>query len=177
MKKQTIFILFLCVFVLSAGSAFGETVKENPSFYSFAEVAQKLPALWTSKPADVMAVMEAYPDFTCRKHYDILSCQSVNNKYSAEIHLNFQFMSEDDDAELSRTVFTMLINTAEDVQKVIENLWLPGMKAANLMGGASRKDVITLYFSTADTLMTVSFPWNYTGSVWMITVDMGLIRG
>ena len=177
MKKQMILILCIGVFFLSAGSAFGETVKENPSFYSFAEVAQKLPALWTSKPADVMAVMDDYPDFTCRKHYDIISCQSVNNKYSAEIHLTCQFMSETDDAELSGAVFTMLINTAEDVQKVIENLWLPGMKAANLMGGVSRKDEITLYFSTGETLMTVSFPWNYTGGVWMIMVDMGLIRG
>ncbi len=177
MDKKALLILFLCIAVFSAGPVLGETVKENPSFYSFAEFVQGLPDLWEAKPADVMAVMNEYPDFICRRSHDIIGCQSVNNKYCAEIHVNFQFMSEDDDAELCQTVFTMLINSAEDVQKVIENFWLPDMRAANLSGGFYREDEIKVHFRTENTLMTVSFPWNYTGEVWMIMVDMGLIRG
>ncbi len=177
MNKKELLILVLCIMVCAVGPVSGEPVRENPSFYSFAEIVQKLPELWGAVPADVMAVMEEHPDFSCWRSYDIIGCQSVNNMYSAEIHVNFQFMSEDDDAELTRTIFTMLINTAEDVQKVIENFWLPDMKAANISGGPYREDEILLYFSSENTMMTFSFPWNYTGDVEMIMADMGLIRG
>ena len=177
MKNRFFFLLVFCTVILAACPAFGETVRENPSFYSFAEIAQKVPAMWLSKPADVLALMENYPDYTCRRSYDLIGCQSVNNQHSAEIHLNFTFSSSEDNAELSQMVFSMETNTPEDVQNVIEKCWLPDMKPANIMGGFYRPKEIKLYFRTEETLMTVMFPWSMDGKVSMIMVDMGLIRG
>ena len=110
MKNRFFFLLVFCTVILAACPAFGETVRENPSFYSFAEIAQKVPSMWLSKPADVLALMENYPDYTCRRSYDLIGCQSVNNQHSAEIHLNFTFSSSEDNAELSQMVFSMETN-------------------------------------------------------------------
>ncbi len=177
MKNWIAFLLIICFVLMTAGMVSGETVNENPSFFSFTEVVQKLPELWTAAPAEVMGIMDNYPDFKCWKRYDIIGCQSVNNKYSAEINVNFKFSSEEEDAEFVQMFFTMMINTPEDVQKVIEGFWLPDMKAANMRGGNYQKDEVMIRFKSENTLMTVSFPWSAEGEVWMITVDMGLIRG
>ena len=177
MNLRLYIIAILCFFLTAAGSVSGETVLENPSFYSFAEVEQKLPELWLAQPHIVDAIMDLYPDFVCLRSYDLMGCRSVNNKYSPEIRVNFRFSSGDDDAELIGTVFPMMINTPEDVQKVIEAFWLPEMKAAHIMGSAYGDEEVTLYFSSENTLMKVSVPWGEDGSVRMITVDIGLIRG
>ncbi len=169
---MAISMLFLLAIPVSA-----DTVMENPSLYSFADVVQKLPEIWTKNPADVQKLMETYPDFNCWHRYDIIGCQSVNNIYSAEIIVNFQFTSEADSAELKRCNFSMMIDSHADVQKVLQLFWLPEMKAAKIGDVQFPDGEVTLYFSTDETLMTYTVDFNNEGVPWLIMVDMGLIRG
>lgn len=177
MKNKLILIFVLSLAVMFVLPVSAEEVRENPSFYSFSEIVQKLPKMWIANPIEVMEMMKSYPDFECWRSYDIIGCASVNNKHAAEIHVNYQFSSEDDYAEFTGCTFTMLINSSEDVQKVIESFWLPDMKAARIWGADYPDDQVTLYFSSGDTMMTYSIPWDNDGNIWMIMVDMGLIRG
>ena len=176
MKNKNFAILFVITIIFVCPVFAHAQDRENPSLYSFGEIVKNLPQKWLAVPDDVMKMMEDYPDFECWRSYDIVGCQSVNNKYSAEIHVNYQFTSEEDDAELVRTVFTMPVNNTQDVQNVIENFWIDGMKAANISGAQYPTNQVTLYFSSENTLMTYNIDWGSNG-VWLVLVDMGLIRG
>ena len=100
--------------------------------YSFADIVQKLPKLWMSDPLEVMDMMKDYPDFICYRSHDIIGCTSVNNKYSSEIHVNYQFTTDKDDSEFVRATFSMAINSSEEIQKIIEAFWIDGMSAAKI---------------------------------------------
>ena len=177
MKVKMLFLLILSLVLLVSIPASAENVRENPSVYSFAEIVQKLPDLWTTGPLEIMDLMKDYPDFECWRSYDLIGCVSVNNKRSAEIHVNYQFSSDADDAEFIGAVFTKQINSSEDVQKIIESFWLPGMSIANIWGADYPDDQVTLYFSTENTLMNVSVPWPAEGGLWLVIVDLGVVRG
>ena len=176
MKNKFYILITLIILLTTALVSSAETVRENPSLYTFSEIVQKLPKLWIANPIEVLELMEQYPDYTCWRSYDVIGCQSVNNKYSAEIFVNFQFSSEDDYAEFIHTVFTMQVNGSENVQKVIEEFWLDGMAPANIMGADFPEDKTTLYFCTDETMMKYTIHWGTEG-IWLLTVDMGLIRG
>ena len=176
MKTKYLFLLVLFTVLLTAFSAGAENVRENPSLYSFAEVVKTLPGMWTANPLEVMEMMEDYPDFECWRRYDMVGCSSVNNKYSAEIFVNFSFSSEEDDAEFVHTFFSMMVNGTEDIQKVVEAFWLDDLKAARISGASYPDGQVTLYFSNENTLMKYSIDFG-TDGVWLVTVDMGLIRG
>ena len=177
MKRIFIFVLFLAVMLSVILPVSAESVRENPSVYSFAEIVQKLPKIWLSSPAEMMDMMKEYPDFTCWRSYDIIGCTSVNNKYSAEIHVNYQFTTDDDNGEFDQAYFSMLIDSSEDVQKLIEAFWLPGMSVANIWGAKYPEDQITLFFSAGDTMMKYSIPMSGNGEFWLVNVELGMIRG
>ncbi|MBQ6509670.1 MAG: hypothetical protein IJI07_09390 [Flexilinea sp.] len=176
MKRFILLAVTACFFLLTA-IAYADPLRENPSVYSFAEIVQKLPKMWTSSFDEVTEMMKQYPDLVCRRSYDIISCTSVNNKYSAEINVNLQFTSEKDDAEFVQTVFTYMIDSTEEVQKILELFWLPEMKAANISGTHDPADRITLYFSTDNTMETYSIYFNEKDTVWLVIVSFGIIRG
>lgn len=163
--------------LVTALPALADSVRENPSVYSFAEVVQKIQQLWDTGPVETMDMMKKYPDFECWRSYDIIGCTSVNNKYSAEIHVNFQFSTEDDDGHLEQVNYSMIVDSSEDIQKLIEAFWIPGMSVANIWGAKYPEDRITLYFSTEDTMMKLSIPMTENGEFWLVNVEMGVIRG
>lgn len=177
MKYNVLLTAVLCLFLVLCIPVSADTVMENPSIYSFAEVVQRLPELWTSNPDTVMELMEDYPDYICWRRYDIIGCQSANNRYSAEIHVNFLFSSQEDSAELIRTNFTMLIDSQDDVQKLMSMFWLPDMKAARISGASFPDDEVTLYFSTDETMMSWATSFTKEGKPWSVMVDMMLVRG
>ena len=121
-------------------------------------------------------MMKDYPDYECWRSYDIVGCRSVNNRYSSEMFVNFQFSSDDDYAEFSQAVFSAMVNGTEGVQKVIEALWIDGLEPANILGAEYPENQVTLYFSTEDTMMNYIINFGLEG-VWLVTLDMGLIRG
>ena len=171
-------LVILVLFVLPASADQG---KENPSVYSFADIVQKLPKLWMSDPLEVMDLMKDYPDFICYRSHDIIGCTSVNNKYSSEIHVNYQFTTDKDDSEFVRATFSMAINSSEEIQKIIEAFWIDGMSAANISGAYYPADQIILYFKTYElvnqTMMTVTVPMAEDGGLWLIMADFGIVRG
>ena len=175
--RLTILVIFLML-VLPASADQG---RDNPSVYSFAEIVQKLPGMWDTDPLSVMDLMNNYPDFVCYKSHDIIGCTSVNNKYSSEIHVNYQFTTAEDDAKFVRATFSMAINSSEEIQKMIEAFWIDGMTAANISGAYYPPDQIILYFKTNEnvgqTLMTVTVPMAEDGSLWLIMMDFGVVRG
>ena len=176
--KAVFWLLITAVMILTAVMPVSaEDLRKNPSMYSFAEIVQKLPVMWTEKPDAVTEMMEKYPDFECWRSHEIMGCSSVNNKYSADVNVNFQFSSEEDEAELVRAVYSMEIDKAEDIQELLENFWLPGMAAANISGSRYPEGQIRLYFSSENTLMLFQTPVSEPGKYWYITVDMGIIRG
>ena len=177
MKRILLLTVTVCLFLMSACAASADPLRENPSVYSFAEIVQKIPKMWDASFDEVTEVMKQYPDFVCRRSYDIISCTSVNNKYAAEINVNLQFTSEKDDAQFVRTVFTYMIDSTEDVQKLLELFWLPEMKAANILGTHDPDDRITLYFKTDSTMETYSIYFNEEGLAWLVIVNLGIIRG
>lgn len=177
MKRIIIIVLFILMMLPTVFSVSAESLRENPSVYSFAEVVQKLPDIWLSNPVEMMEMMKDYPDLECRRSYDMIGCTSVNNKYSADIHVNLQFSSEADDGQFEGAYFSMLVDSSEDIQKLIEAFWLPDMSVANIWGAKYPEDQITLYFSTENTLMTYSIPMSDSGEFWLVNVELGIIRG
>lgn len=176
MKRWIFLIMIISILLVFPLAALAEEYRENPSLYSFGEITQKLPKMWLANPIEVMEMMKEYPDYECWRSYDIIGCRSVNNRYSAELFGNFQFSSDDDYAEFSHAVFSVVVNGTEGVQKVIETLWIDGLEPANISGAKYPDDQVTLYFSTEDTMMTYNIKFGKNG-VWLVTVDMGLIRG
>ncbi len=174
--KRLILMTSICVLLILTVPAAADTVRENPSLYSFADVVHKLPKMWLANPIEVREMMREYPDYECWRRYDIIGCNSVNNRFSAEMFVNFQFSSEDDYGSLSRVVFTTMVNGPEDVQKVIEAFWFDGLEPANISGAKYPDDQVTLYFSTEDTMMTYNISFGSEG-VWLVTVEMGMIVG
>ena len=59
---------------------------------------------------------------------------------------------------------------------MIETLWIDGLEPANISGAKYPDDQVTLYFSTEDTMMKYNISFGTEG-VWLVTVDLGLIRG
>lgn len=177
MKRIFFLTVTICLFLMTALAASADPLRDNPSVYSFAEIVQKLPQMWDRSFDEAEEMMKQYPDFVCRRSYDIISCTSVNNKYAAEVNVNLQFTSEKDDAKFVRTVFTYMIDSTEDVQKILELFWLPDMKAAKISGAYDPDDRITLYFSVEDTMETYSIYLDEEGSAWLVIVNFGVIRG
>ena len=177
MKRIVLSAAIAVFFLLIALPVSADALRENPSVYSFAEIVQQIPDMWNASPDVVMNMMKQYPDFVCRKSYDIIGCNSVNNKYSAEINVNMQFTSEKEDAEFVRSVFTYMIDSTEDVQQLLELFWLPEMKAANISGTHDPADQITLYFNTEKTMETYSIYFNEDSNVWLVIVSLGEIMG
>ena len=175
-RKLLICLLFTAVFFFLCSPSFGQSVRENPSFYSAAEIIQKLPKMWTANPTEVKEMMEQYPDFTCWRGSDTIGCQSNNNRNCAEIYLSLGFTSEDDYAEFDHVTFSMQINSTEDIQKVVESFWLEDMQPARIMGANYQNNQVTMYFSTESTMMKISIPFSDSG-VWVILADIGLVRG
>ena len=176
-SKSIVFVLVIAAFVLNVlpSSADGY-VRENPSFYSVAEIVQKLPQMWLANPIEVTEMMERYPDFTCWRGSDTIGCQSNNNRNCAEIYMSLGFSSDDDYAEFQQVIFSMQINSTEDIQKVIESFWLDDMKPAKIWGAEYPAGQVTMYYSAGDTMMKYSIPFSDSG-VWLVSVDIGLIRG
>ena len=177
MKRFILLAAVVCALLMTAIAASADPLRENPSVYSFAEIVQKLPKMWNASFDEVTEMMKQYPDFVCRRSYDIISCSSVNNKYAAEINVNLQFTSEKDDAEFVRTVFTYKISSTEDVQKILELFWLPEMKAANILGTHDPEDRITLYFNTEKTMETYTIYFDEKDTAWLVIVNFGIIQG
>ncbi len=177
MKSLNPIIIALCILLLCIIQVSAENLPDNPSVYSFAEIVQKLSDIWDSTPTDIMKIMEQYPDFVCYRGYDIIGCQSVNNRFSNEIHVNYQFSSDDDNAEFVHAAFSTMIDSSEDVQDYIEKFWLPDMKVASIWGASYPDNQLTLYFSSENTIMTVNVPFAENGSLWMIMLEFGVIRG
>ena len=177
MKSVFFRFLILAALLMVVIPVSADKGKENPSVYSFAEIVQALPEKWTANPVEIMEMMKEYPDFVCYRSHDIIGCTSVNNKYASEVHVNYQFTSEDDNSEFVQAVFSMKIDSSEEVQKIMEAFWLNDMRSANITGAYFPNDQIILYFSAGDTMMTVTIPMKEDGSLWMIMVDFGLIRG
>lgn len=175
--KRSCFLLFAMIFLMMAGSVSADSVRMNPSLYSFAEIVQKLPSMWLANPIEVTEMMNEYPDFVCYRNFDVIGCQSVNNKFSSEIHVNLQFTSDDDNAEFQRAVFTMPIDSSEQIQTVVEQFWLDGLSAAKIGGAGFPEGQIVLYFSNDSTLETYTIYMTESGGFWLLTVDIGLIRG
>ena len=169
--------LLLLFFLFSGPAAADDPLMDHPSLYSFAEIVQKLPGIMTSTPAELMKVTSQYPDHICWWTYDIVGCQSVNNRYSAEISVNYKFSSEADDAELEKITFMMSVDSQADVQKVMELFWIPGMKPANITGAKYPDGEVTMYFSTDEILQTYMISFNTEGKPWLIMVEIGMIRG
>lgn len=179
MKARVLFLIMLVMVLFTVSSAAGDSARQNPSMYSFAEVVQKFPEMWLSTPDKVLDVMKDYPDFVCWRSYDIIGCVSVNNKFSSEVHANFQFTSDKDDAEFVRAVFTMQIDSPEEIQSLIESFWLPGMAAANIWGGEYNESEIKLQFCSEETMETYLIPISKTDQYEYrtVTVDIGMIMG
>ena len=176
-KRQVLLFFIIGLFVSLVMPAAAETLRDNPSLFSFAEIVQKLPKLWDANPIEVTEMMRKYQDFECFRSYDIIACTSVNNRYSAEIHANYQFSSEDDYAEFTHATFTMMIDSSEDVQNVIESFWLPEMSILNIWGAEFPDNQITLYFGSEETMEKYSVFLDPEGKPWLLTVDLGHIRG
>ena len=177
MKNKSIVIMMIAALFLTVfSSSAGENVRENPSFYSVAEIVQTLPQMWIANPIEVMEMMDRYPDFTCWRGSDTIGCQSNNNRNCAEIYLSLGFSSDDDYAEFQHVIFSMQINSPEDVQKIIESFWLDGMKPAKIWGAEYPAGQVTMYYSAEDTMMKYSITFSDSG-VWWLSVDIGLIRG
>ena len=177
MKRIVLVALMTVISLMIVLSASAEPLRENPSVYSFAEIVQQIPEMWNAGPDEVSEMMKQYPDFVCRKSYDIIGCTSVNNKYAAEINVNLQFTSEKEDAEFVRTVFTYKIDSSEDVQNILELFWLPEMKAANILGTHDPAGQVTLYFNTEKTMETYSVYFDEDDNVWLVIVNFGEIMG
>lgn len=176
MKKTIPLMLFILLLMGIFSNTSAENDRENPSLYSFGEITKKLPKMWLANPIEVMEMMKEYPDYECWRSYDIVGCRSVNNRYSAEMFVNFQFSSDDDYAEFTHAVFSTMVNGTEGVQKVIESLWIDDLEPANISGAKYPENQVTLYFSTEDTMLNYNISFGSDG-VWLVTVDMGLIRG
>ena len=109
MKLKSCFFVF--VFILLAFlPAQADRVRENPSLYTFGEIVQKLPKMWSANPIEVMEMMKTYPDFSCWRGGDTISCHSNNNRNCAEIYVSLEFTSFDAYAEFDHVTFTMMIN-------------------------------------------------------------------
>lgn len=175
MKLKTIFALMMFILLFPL-PAFSEPMRDNPSLYSFSEIVQRLPQMWTANPFEVMEMMDEYPDFKCVREFDTVSCSSVNNRTCAEILLNLDFTSEDDYAEFDHVTFSIMLNNTEEIQKIVEAFWLDDLEPANISGAAYPAGQVTLYFSNENTLLTYGIPFNETG-VWLLRADFGLIRG
>lgn len=165
-------MMFCCFHAVSA-----DPLMDNPSVYSFSEIVQKLADNWSFTPAGINELMEFYPDYVCRRSYDIISCQSCNNRYSKEIRVSYEFTSELDTAELESCSFVMRIDSQADVQKTLECFWLPGMKVLNISGAAIPEGTVTLYFGTENISMRCSVSFSSEGKPFMLMVDMAPIRG
>jgi len=177
MGKKRIIFLFIVVMTLTVISPiFAENVKENPSVYSFAEIVKNLPQMWMANPAEVKRMMTFYPEFSCNRNADVISCQSLNNRNCADINVELKFTSEDDYAEFEHVTFTMEINNTEDVQKTIENFWFEGLKPAKISGASYPQGQVTIYFSMDNTLVCYAIPIDKTG-VRFLQVDFGFVRG
>lgn len=177
MNKKLIFCLLLtAVFFLSCLPSFGQSVRDNPSFYSVAEIVQNSPKMWMANPTEVTEMMKKYPDFTCWRGSDTIGCQSNNNRNCAEIYLSLGFSSNDDYAEFDHITFSMQINSTEDIQKVVESFWLEDMQPAKIMGADYQNNQVTMYFSTENTMMKISVPFGESG-VWVILAEIGFVRG
>lgn len=176
MKGRSL-LFSLLVILFMAGSVSADRIVENPSFYSFAEIVQKLPEMWTSDPSAVSEMMNEYPDFVCYRSYDLISCESVNNKYSAEIHVTYQFTSEQEDAEFDYVVFSMPVNSTEQVQQVVEKFWLDGMAPAKISGFEFVGNRSEFYFRNDSTMESYSVYFGDDGAAWLILINIGFIRG
>ena len=120
MKKIIPLMMFILLLMSIFSDISAENNRENPSLYSFGEIIKKLPKMWLANPIEVMEMMKDYPDYECWRSYDIVGCRSVNNRYSSEMFVNFQFSSDDDYAEFTQAVFSAMVNGTEGVQTVIE---------------------------------------------------------
>ena len=169
--------LFVFVFILLVIlPAQADQVRENPSLYTFGEVVQKLPKMWSANPIEVMEMMKTYPDFSCWSGGDTISCLSNNNRSCAEVYVSLGFTGSDNYAEFEHATFTMKINNTEEIQKVIETFWIDDTKASNIQGAGYENDQVTIYFSNDNTLIKYSIPFNENG-VWVLHADFGYVRG
>lgn len=169
-------LIFLFSLISAAGPASGDSLRENPTFYSAAKIVAGLPKMWLANPIEVSEMLKSYPDLTCWKGNGIIGCQSVNNQNCAEIYMSLEFTSDDDYAEFEHLTFSMQIDSTEDVQRVMESFWIEDQKPANIWGADYPGGQVTLYFSTENTLIKYSIPMG-ASSVWLLRVDFGLTRG
>lgn len=175
MKLKTFFLVILFVGLISLPVS-AENLRENPSLYSFSEIVQKLPKMWMANPIEVMEMMNEYPDFTCHRGLDEITCKSVNNRHCAEIIVTLGFSSEDDYAEFEHVAFSMMISNTEDIQKVVEAFWLDDFEASNISGAEYPEEQVTIYFSNENTLLRYSIPFTEKGAG-LLRADFGFVRG
>lgn len=178
-KTKTIILLVFALLFVSVLTAYADEKAFNPSFYSAAEMSLKLPSFWIANYIEVLEFLKDYPDFLC-EHYsneyqgavhDQIVCESVNNKRTRDVIINFFF--EGDHAGmtgLQEVVFTVSTPHPQDIQDVFEYFW------SNEAFPQHNDDdefyhFPSLIFHTPDTVMRFDFPqYNIEGLDYM-TVD------
>ena len=177
-QKAIIFVLLLVLFSSVSVCADSEGAKrENPSLYSFAEIVHALPEMWEAPISYTKEMMKQYPDFACYFGDDFIECDSINNRYSAEIYVSLGFYDYRGYLEFDNVDFMMQINSTEDIQKVIEAFWLDGMEPLSYQGWDYPDGSVTIYFRTENTLMRYTFTFDEYGNPGTLSVHIGCIRG
>ncbi len=129
MKKSLIFLLVilasLCSFSLSSA------LWGNYHTPQLEWISNALPGLWGRPKADLLWIMDIFPDFPCTDYGDQVSCASKYNRENANIFINF-FLDdyETKHDNLWKASFTVDLQSSDQEQDLMRLLWLEGLKPA-----------------------------------------------
>ena len=155
------FLFSVLLLVISVLPAAADEPFFNPSFYSAAEIAVQLPSYWIANYIEVMDLVSRYPDMTCEYYedeWDQVVCESVNNKRTRDVIINFFFDGDHAGMKgLRKASFTIATPQTSDVQEVLEYYWLPDAFPCHAKNDEFY-NFQSIIFHTRDTVMRIDFP-------------------
>ena len=134
MKRLLLLSALFCLLLCAASAVYADELMPNPSLYSAADVAFRMPDYWIANYIEVLELMKNYPDFQCThssnpingENFDQIICNSVNNKQARDIIINFYFTGDHAGMTgLRQAVFSVSTPEPADFQEVLEQFWNP----------------------------------------------------
>lgn len=186
MKKHILLLSLLALLVLTQGVfAYGSAPMDNSSLLSASAIVQVLPEMWDANLYEVKSLMENYPDFSCEVFETMYTCQSINNRFAADVDLTFYFEAEYSDeayeydpyTPLTSAVVSLETKDPTDLQRTLSQFWLDGMSPVTIGAGSPLDYDYSLIFSTENTILKYYMPTYLSDSDLFVILNYGVVRG
>lgn len=176
--KKILLIVVLC-FLLLCLPVNADDIMFNPSFLSAQSIVFDISSYWTANIHEIEHMMEEYPDFRCKTFQnpandglDQIICESVNNRYTPAIIVNFWFWGDHIGyTGLEEATFSVMTPTTKSVQEAMEWFWLENSYPYHNEREGFADHFQSLVFYRSNTIIHYDFPTFEEGADPYLTID------